>query len=30
MPTLVVRHPDGSETEHELAGELKIGRAGRQ
>jgi pSer/pThr/pTyr-binding forkhead associated (FHA) protein/tetratricopeptide (TPR) repeat protein len=26
MPTLVVRHPDGSETEHELNGELKIGR----
>ncbi|MCY1077188.1 FHA domain-containing protein [Archangium lansingense] len=26
MPTLVVRHPDGSETEHELSGELKIGR----
>ncbi|WP_224248688.1 FHA domain-containing protein [Hyalangium gracile] len=26
MPTLVVRHPDGSETEHELTGELKIGR----
>jgi len=26
MPTLVVRHPDGSETEHELAGELTIGR----
>ncbi|HYH98107.1 FHA domain-containing protein [Hyalangium sp.] len=26
MPTLVVRHPDGSETEHELADELTIGR----
>ncbi|MBN1210428.1 MAG: FHA domain-containing protein [Myxococcaceae bacterium] len=26
MPTLVVRHPDGSETEHELSGELTIGR----
>jgi pSer/pThr/pTyr-binding forkhead associated (FHA) protein len=26
MPTLVVRHPDGSETEHELSGELMIGR----
>ncbi len=26
MPTLVVRHPDGSETEHELSGELRIGR----
>lgn len=26
MPTLVVKHPDGSETEHELSGELKIGR----
>ncbi|HEX8538684.1 MAG TPA: FHA domain-containing protein, partial [Cystobacter sp.] len=26
MPTLVVRHPDGSESEHELSGELKIGR----
>lgn len=28
MPTLVVRHPDGKETEHELSGELKIGRTG--
>ncbi|NPD29239.1 FHA domain-containing protein [Corallococcus exiguus] len=26
MPTLVVRHPDGTEHEHEVAGELKIGR----
>ncbi len=26
MPTLVIRHPDGSESEHELSGELKIGR----
>ena len=26
MATLVVRHPDGSESEHELSGELKIGR----
>jgi pSer/pThr/pTyr-binding forkhead associated (FHA) protein/tetratricopeptide (TPR) repeat protein len=26
MPTLVVRHPDGSETEHTLSGELTIGR----
>ncbi|MDC0708322.1 FHA domain-containing protein [Stigmatella sp. ncwal1] len=26
MPTLIVRHPDGSETEHEFSGELKIGR----
>src|SRR5690242_18554439 len=26
MPTLVVRHPDGSESEHELSGELKVGR----
>lgn len=26
MPTLVVRHPDGTEHEHEIAGELKIGR----
>ncbi|MBU8899428.1 FHA domain-containing protein [Corallococcus sp. H22C18031201] len=26
MATLVVRHPDGSETEHALTGELKIGR----
>ncbi len=26
MATLVIRHPDGSETEHELSGELKIGR----
>ncbi|QRN93763.1 FHA domain-containing protein [Archangium violaceum] len=26
MPTLVVRHPDGNESEHELSGELKIGR----
>ncbi|ADO72756.1 FHA domain-containing protein [Stigmatella aurantiaca] len=26
MPTLIVRHPDGSETEHEFSSELKIGR----
>ncbi|SEN08716.1 FHA domain-containing protein [Stigmatella aurantiaca] len=26
MPTLIVRHPDGTETEHEFSGELKIGR----
>ncbi|MFL5355873.1 FHA domain-containing protein [Archangium sp.] len=26
MPTLVIRHPDGRESEHELSGELKIGR----
>ncbi|HEX8824070.1 MAG TPA: FHA domain-containing protein [Archangium sp.] len=26
MSTLVLRHPDGSESEHELSGELKIGR----
>jgi pSer/pThr/pTyr-binding forkhead associated (FHA) protein/tetratricopeptide (TPR) repeat protein len=26
MATLVIRHPDGSESEHELSGELKIGR----
>lgn len=26
MPTLVVRYPDGSETEHELFGDLRIGR----
>ncbi|MDY7230867.1 FHA domain-containing protein [Hyalangium rubrum] len=26
MPTLVVRHPDGNESEHDLSGELKIGR----
>lgn len=26
MPTLVVRHPDGNETEHVLTGELSIGR----
>ncbi|ATB26643.1 FHA domain-containing protein [Melittangium boletus] len=26
MPTLVIRHPDGNESEHELSGELKIGR----
>ncbi|XXF75475.1 FHA domain-containing protein [Myxococcaceae bacterium GXIMD 01537] len=26
MPTLVVRHPDGSETEHPLTGELSVGR----
>ncbi len=26
MPTLVVRHPDGNETEHEISGELSIGR----
>ncbi|OJH35033.1 FHA domain-containing protein [Cystobacter ferrugineus] len=26
MPTLVIRHPDGSESEHELSGELKVGR----
>lgn len=26
MATLVVRHPDGTEHEHEIAGELKIGR----
>lgn len=26
MPTLIVLHPDGTESEHELAGELKIGR----
>jgi pSer/pThr/pTyr-binding forkhead associated (FHA) protein/tetratricopeptide (TPR) repeat protein len=26
MPTLVVRHPDGKETEHALTGELTIGR----
>lgn len=27
MPTLVVRHPDGTETEHELGSSLTIGRA---
>ena len=27
MPTVIVRHPDGSEHEHELSGELTIGRA---
>lgn len=27
MPTLVVRHPDGTQTEHELASSLTIGRA---
>ncbi|MBM7115452.1 FHA domain-containing protein [Archangium primigenium] len=26
MATLIIRHPDGHESEHELAGELKIGR----
>jgi pSer/pThr/pTyr-binding forkhead associated (FHA) protein len=26
MPTLIVRHPDGTESEHDLSGELKIGR----
>jgi ABC transport system ATP-binding/permease protein len=26
MPTLIVRHPDGTQSEHELSGELKIGR----
>jgi len=26
MPTLIVLHPDGTESEHELAGELRIGR----
>lgn len=26
MATLVVRHPDGKETEHDLSGELSIGR----
>jgi pSer/pThr/pTyr-binding forkhead associated (FHA) protein len=26
MPTLIVCHPDGTESEHELSGELKIGR----
>lgn len=26
MATLVIRHPDGSEHEHEISGELKIGR----
>jgi pSer/pThr/pTyr-binding forkhead associated (FHA) protein/tetratricopeptide (TPR) repeat protein len=26
MPTLIVRHPDGTENEYELTGELKIGR----
>lgn len=26
MPTLLIRHPDGSETEHELFGDLRIGR----
>lgn len=26
MPTLVVRHPDGTQTEHELSGSLTIGR----
>ncbi|QRK07548.1 FHA domain-containing protein [Archangium violaceum] len=26
MPILVVRHPDGSESEHEFSGELKVGR----
>ena len=26
MPTLIVLHPDGTESEHELSGELKIGR----
>ncbi|MFL5321148.1 MAG: FHA domain-containing protein [Myxococcaceae bacterium] len=26
MATLVVRHPDGTQTEHELAGQLTIGR----
>ncbi|PTL76315.1 FHA domain-containing protein [Vitiosangium sp. GDMCC 1.1324] len=26
MPTLVVRHPDGSESEHEFSSELKVGR----
>jgi pSer/pThr/pTyr-binding forkhead associated (FHA) protein/tetratricopeptide (TPR) repeat protein len=26
MATLIVLHPDGTESEHELAGELKIGR----
>lgn len=26
MPTLVVRYPDGNETEHELFGDLRIGR----
>ena len=26
MATLVIRHPDGNESEHELSGELKIGR----
>src|SRR6218665_800920 len=25
MPTLVIRHPDGNESEHELSAELKIG-----
>src|SRR5688572_2668081 len=28
MPTLVVRYPDGSETEHEIFGDLRIGRQG--
>jgi ABC transport system ATP-binding/permease protein len=27
MPTLVIRHPDGTESEQELAGELTVGRA---
>jgi pSer/pThr/pTyr-binding forkhead associated (FHA) protein len=27
MPTLLIRHPDGSESEQELAGELTVGRA---
>ncbi len=27
MPTLVIRHPDGSETEHPLEAELTLGRA---
>ncbi|HYO52750.1 FHA domain-containing protein [Archangium sp.] len=26
MPTLVILHPDGGESEHELSGELKVGR----
>ncbi|MFY0578426.1 FHA domain-containing protein [Cystobacter fuscus] len=26
MPTLVIRHPDGSESEQELSGELRVGR----
>src|SRR5690242_12800017 len=26
MPTLVILHPDGSESEHEFSSELKVGR----